>query len=179
MDLPPPQRPDRLPDYTEVCLQALVERNLARHILLGGGLGLADRKVFSFRVAARSAQLEPSGTLPWIDVPLDSFSDLVAGKMVALVERGAPRDFRDIHALCEAKLVSPDDCWSLWLRRQEIAGSDTDMRRARLAVTTHLARIAQHRRLDQVSDPVAREQAAAVRAWFAVTLLAAKSGDMP
>jgi predicted nucleotidyltransferase component of viral defense system len=30
---------------------------------------------------------------------IDSFGDLVASKMVALVERGAPRDFFDIFTL--------------------------------------------------------------------------------
>jgi hypothetical protein len=50
---------------------------------------------FSFQIARRSAQLEPPELAPWTDVLLDSLSDLVASKMVALVERGAPRDFRD------------------------------------------------------------------------------------
>jgi len=45
------------------------------------------------------------------------------------------------------------------------------MERARLAITTHLARIVQHRRLDQVVDPLAREQAAQIRTWFMDTFL--------
>jgi hypothetical protein len=40
MDLPLPQRPHHLPYYSEICLQALVDQGLARHISLGGGLGL-------------------------------------------------------------------------------------------------------------------------------------------
>jgi hypothetical protein len=59
-------------------------------------LAQADKTVFSFQIAQRSAQLQPSDSATWIDVALDSFPDLVAGKMVALIERGAPRDFRDI-----------------------------------------------------------------------------------
>lgn len=47
------------------------------------------KTVFSFQIARRSAQLEPSTPAPWTNVLLDSFPDLVAGKMVALVERGA------------------------------------------------------------------------------------------
>lgn len=228
MDLPLPQRPHQLPDYSEICLRALVDKGLARHISLGGGLGLlhyldyrqtldvdawwaedapaedrrlvaetiesalqpygqvktrawgdvvsiellqAGRKVFSFQIAQRSAQLEPSSITPWIDVPLDSFPDLVASKMVALVERGAPRDFRDIFALCEAGLMTPQGCWDLWTQRQTLAGSDTDLQRARLAVTTHLARIVQHRRLEQVADPLQQEQAAQVRTWFTEVFL--------
>jgi hypothetical protein len=40
--------------------------------------------------------------------------------MVALVEHGAPRDFRDIHTVCMAGLSTPDDCWSLWRQRQAL-----------------------------------------------------------
>src|SRR3954467_1655715 len=60
----------------------------------------SGKTVFSFQIASRSAQLQPPTTLPWSDVALDSLPDLVASKMVALVERGAPRDFRDIYAVC-------------------------------------------------------------------------------
>jgi len=129
------------------------------------------RVVFSFQIARRSAQLEPSAPAPWIPVLLDSFPDLVASKMVALVERGAPRDFRDVHALCQAGLTTPRECWELWRRRQRLAGSDTDADRARLAVETHLARIAQHRPLDRIADPRQRAEAAQVRAWFAQEFL--------
>src|SRR5436305_10207428 len=94
---------------------------------------------------------------------LDSLPDLVASKMVALVERGAPRDFRDIHALCAANLTSASECWDLWRRRQEQAGSDPDPHRARLAVETHLARITQHRPLESIADASQREEAERVR----------------
>jgi hypothetical protein len=227
-----PRRPSRIPEYAEVCLQALVARGLGGAISLGGGLGLLhyldyrtthdvdawwsegcspeDRRcviraveealasfgevktrawgevvsvellregrvVFSFQVAHRSAQLEPSTPSPWAGVPLDSLADLVASKVVALVERGAPRDFRDIFAVCQADLVSPRDCWTLWRRRQTAAGSDVDPGRARLAVETHLARIAQHRRIEQIADPGERGEAERVRAWFAQEFLNAIS----
>lgn len=125
-----------------------------------------DRTVFSFQIAHRSAQLEPSQPAPWGGVLLDSFPDLVAGKMVALVERGAPRDFRDIHALCQAGLITPRERWALWSRRQSAASNDADPARARLAMETHLARIVQHRRLEQIADPDQRGEAERVRAWF-------------
>jgi hypothetical protein len=121
---------------------------------------------FSFQIAQRSAQLEPSGLLPWAKMGLDSFSDLVASKMVALVERGAPRDFRDIYKVCQTGLATPRQCWELWRRRQRLAGSDSDSSRARLAVETHLARIAQHRRLEQIADPQQLAEAERVRNWF-------------
>jgi len=129
-------------------------------------LSRAGSTIFSFQVARRSAQLEPSTLAPWTNVLLDSFADLVASKMVALVERGAPRDFRDIHSLCQAGLTTPHHCWDLWRRRQQLVGSDTDSARARLAVETHLARIAQHRPLVQITDPQRRAEAEEVRRWF-------------
>ena len=124
------------------------------------------RTVFSFQIAHRSAQLEPSVESPWEGVLLDSFPDLVASKMVALVERGAPRDFRDIYALCQAGLGTPEACWQLWRMRQSLAGSDTDVARARLAIETHLTRLELHRPLSQIADPTARAEAERVRCWF-------------
>jgi Nucleotidyl transferase AbiEii toxin, Type IV TA system len=129
------------------------------------------KTVFSFQIASRSAQLQPPTTLPWSDVALDSLPDLVASKMVALVERGAPRDFRDIYAVCRAGLMGPADCWSLWRQRQQKAGSDTDPHRARLAIETHLTRISQHRPLEAIADPDQRTEAEAVRSWFTQELL--------
>jgi hypothetical protein len=126
-----------------------------------------DKPQFSFQVARRSAQLEPSTPAPWAPVLLDSLSDLIAGKMAALVERGAPRDLRDIHALCEAELATPSQCWALWRRRQELAGAETSAARARLAIQTHLARIERHRPLNQIADAAARAQAQGVRGFLA------------
>jgi len=125
-----------------------------------------EKTVFSFQIAHRSAQLEASTPIPWMNMLLDSFPDLLASKMVALVERGAPRDFRDIHALCQAGRTTPQQCWELWQRRQRLARSDTDSARARLAIQTHLARIAQHRPLTQVDDPVKQTEAEQLRTWF-------------
>jgi hypothetical protein len=126
---------------------------------------------FSFQIARRSAQLYPPEPAPWTDVLLESFPDLVASKMVALVERGAPRDFRDIYAVCEAGLTTPVECWQWWKERQRRSDSDTDAARASLAVETHLARIAQHRPLADIDDVVERSAAETVRAWFSSELL--------
>jgi hypothetical protein len=125
-----------------------------------------ERTVFGFQVAHRSAQLAPSRPVPWTDAWLDSLPDLVAAKMVALVERGAPRDFRDVYTLCQAGVTTAKQCWSLWRRRQQLASSDTDTARARLAVQTHLARIALHRPLNQIADPTERAAAERARTWF-------------
>ena len=117
------------------------------------------RTVISFQVARRSAHLEEPISAGWIDVPLDSLADLVASKMVALVERGAPRDFLDIYTLCQAGLLSVARSWALWRRRQTLAGSDADISRAFLAIETHLERIALHRPLEKIEDMQQREQA--------------------
>lgn len=124
------------------------------------------RKVFSFQIAARSVQLQPSAPLPWADSWLDSLDDLIASKMVALVERGAPRDFRDIYTVCRAGLATPTSCWDLWRERQTLAGSDVDMARAALALQIHLERIALHRPLAQIDDPSDRAEAEQLRRWF-------------
>lgn len=124
------------------------------------------KTIFSFQIARRSARLEPPVLAPWTNILLDSFPDLVAGKMVALIERGAPRDFRDIHAICQAGLTTPQECWDLWRRRQRLAESDSESTRARLAVETHLERIAQHRPLAEITDAQKRAEAEAVRRFF-------------
>lgn len=129
-------------------------------------LAETGEKLFSFQIAHRSAQLERSQSAPWVDVKLDSLPDLVASKMVALVERGAPRDFRDIHAVCQAELLTAGECWRLWERRQRLSGSDIDWHRARLAVETHLKRIVLQRPLAEIADPQQRLEAAQVRDWY-------------
>lgn len=129
------------------------------------------KKVFSFQIAQRTAQLQPSSPAPWMDVLLDSFADLLASKMVALVERGAPRDFRDVYAVCQSGLATPAECWRLWRERQQSAESDTDAHRARLAVETHLARIVQHRPLNRIADPDERAQVEQARRWYRTELL--------
>ena len=132
------------------------------------------KTVFSFQIAARTLRLEEPILAGWIDVPLDSLADLVASKMNALVERGMPRDFLDIFTLCQAGLLSMDECWSLWRRRQTLADSDTDVLRARLAIETHLERIALHRPLEQIADLGQREQAEQLRDWFLSEFLQVK-----
>lgn len=123
-------------------------------------------RVFSFQIAERSAQLRAAESVAWTSVPVDSLDDLVASKMTALTERGAPRDFRDIHALCEADLSTPTACWRAWAARQELSGSDRDLQRARLAIETHLARIERHRPLAEIPDADERAAASALRTWF-------------
>jgi predicted nucleotidyltransferase component of viral defense system len=133
-----------------------------------------NKVVFSFQIAARTIRLQEPVSAGWIDVPLDSLPDLLAAKMTALVERGAPRDFLDIYSLCEAGVVTVDECWSTWRQRQVISGDNGDLSRARLAIETHLQRIALHRPLEKIADPGQREQARRVREWFSNVFLDVK-----
>jgi hypothetical protein len=140
-------------------------------------LSQGGKKVFSFQIAARSTRLEQPISAGWIEVPLDSLSDLVASKMVALVERGAPRDFLDIFSLCQTGMLTIDECWLLWRRRQTQAGSDVDLGRARLAIETHLERITLHRPLEQIADLGQRQQASQLRNWYLNDFLQVKKDE--
>lgn len=124
------------------------------------------KTVFSFQIAERSALLEEPRPSPWPGILLDDLSDLVASKMTALVERGAPRDFLDIYHLCEQGIVLPEHCWRLWQTRQEAAEGEADRERALLAIQLHLARIEAHRPLSQIKDRGARESADQLRHWY-------------
>jgi hypothetical protein len=135
-------------------------------------LSEGGRTVFSVQIADRSGRLKPLEHGPWPGgILLDSLDDLVASKMVALVERGAPRDFRDIHAVCGAGLVDPPGCWRLWASRLAASGEQADPRRARLAIRSHLARIEAARPLEGIADTGQREHAAHVRSWIKQELL--------
>ncbi len=140
-------------------------------------LSQAGKTVFSFQIAARTLRLEEPVSAGWINVPLDSLADLVASKMNALVERGAPRDFLDIFTLCQSGLLSVDECWALWFRRQSLSGSDTDAARACLAIETHLERIALHRPLEKIIDLEQRHRAQQLRDWFLDEFLQAKKNE--
>jgi hypothetical protein len=125
------------------------------------------RTVFSFQVARRSAQIGASQPSPWPPVGLDSFEDLVATKMAALIARGAPRDFLDIRELCRVGLASVGECWRLWLLREQKRGvASPDRAMAREAVLLHLSRIERMRPLSDIEDPTDRERAEATRRWY-------------
>jgi len=125
------------------------------------------RTPFSFRIAARSALLRDEVPGVWQgDIRVDSFDDLLASKMAALVNRGAPRDFLDIYTLCNAGQTSISACWQLWQERQHLSGADDDLGRAILAVRANLARIEATRPLAEQPSGAADERSAARRAWF-------------
>jgi hypothetical protein len=123
--------------------------------------------VFSFQIAERSAKLEEPVAGIWPGgISIDSFRDLVASKMVALVERGAPRDFLDIYTLCRQGRCSIVDCWEWWASRQALANENADRKRAAVAIRTHLARLDQVRPLTSINDADQRNAANDLRKWF-------------
>lgn len=77
-------------------------------------LRLEGKAVFSFQIAERNVLLKTPRPSPWPGILLDDLSDLVASKMTALVERGAPRDFLDVYHLCSQSIMTPEACWDLW-----------------------------------------------------------------
>lgn len=135
-------------------------------------LAMAGKTIFSFQIARRSAELHGPVTSPWPgDIWLDSLEDLIASKMVALVERGAPRDFRDVYTLCQNRLTDVSRCWALWAKRQMLADEDAKQQRAVIAIQTHLARIEQARPLNQIVEAEQRLAAEQLRAWFRTEFL--------
>jgi hypothetical protein len=139
-------------------------------------LSQEEKTVFGFQIAFRSQRLEDLNVAGLINVTLDSFEDLVSTKMNALVQRGAPRDFLDIFTICQADLVTIKECWMLWHKRQEMIGNQHDDSKARLAIETHLKRIALQRPLEQIEDPAQRENAYEVREWFVTSFLKVNDG---
>ena len=122
----------------------------------------AGRSVFSFQISARTLQLEPPLPSPWPPLQIETLADNVGAKMNALVQRGAPRDFLDLHELVRTGLVTPADCWRLWQRKNP----DLALAAARAEVTRHLAALEKRRPLAGILDASQRDRAASVRTWF-------------
>ncbi len=58
-------------------------------------------------------EIDPPIRSPWGRFPMETLEDNVASKMMALVSRGAPRDFVDVKAVVDAGLVTAKRCWQL------------------------------------------------------------------
>ena len=123
--------------------------------------------VIYFQIARRSAIIKQPIESPWHPVTLDAFDDLVASKMTALIDRGAPRDFVDIYEICNKELVTISRCWKLWQEREIKRGiSDPDQQTGCEAVLLHLSRIERSRPIEKIVDSDQRDQANKVRMWY-------------
>jgi hypothetical protein len=126
-----------------------------------------NKVIFNFQIAKRSAIIRQPLESPWPPITLDSFDDLVASKMTALIERGAPRDFLDIYEICIKNLVTISRCWELWRERELKRGvTESDQQIGYEAILLHLSRIEKSRPLEKIVDSNQRNQANEVRVWF-------------
>lgn len=121
-----------------------------------------SRKEFSFQIAVRTVQLEAPQPSAWPPIAIETLYDNAGSKMNALVNRGAPRDFLDIKRVVDSGLLSVDECWALWARKNPGQAIDAARRRVLLA----LANLSDRRPLDSIADPYEREQATALRDWY-------------
>jgi hypothetical protein len=120
------------------------------------------RKVFSFQISSRTRYLDAPRPADWAPVLIETLRDNIASKMVALVERGAPRDLRDVYELCARDMITIDECWQLW--KDKTSGADD--REGRDKVLFHVERLELQRPLERIASPHERANAAALRQWF-------------
>lgn len=118
------------------------------------------KTVFSVQIADRDVELASPVPGPWHPVRIESLRDNIASKLTALVERGAPRDFTDIHAVIAANILSIDEAWALWQQRNP----RLDLEQAKAQVLKHLESIAARRPLDALT-PEQRETVGEARRW--------------
>ena len=102
MLFPPPTPPASLGTYAREVLEYFAGHEAASDIVIGGGIALAH--YLDYR---DTFDLDATLVAAWSPVRIESLRDNVASKMTALVERGAPRDLRDIHELCRRAWAAP------------------------------------------------------------------------
>jgi hypothetical protein len=119
------------------------------------------RKLFSFQASIRTIGLDAPRPSAWAPLRLETFRDNLAGKMNALVGRGAPRDFVDVAEVCGRGLVTPADCWELW----QLKNPGRPRLEAVADVLRHLNGIELRRPLDRL-PATERDRAAAVRRFI-------------
>jgi hypothetical protein len=120
------------------------------------------QKVFSFQIARRDRYLEAPLPSPWGLILIESFLDNVAAKMVALVDRTAPRDLVDLYEVVTRGLIGLEDCWDLYLRKRP----DADLEAAKQQVLERLEQIEARRPLESIANPEGRAYAQAIRTWY-------------
>lgn len=121
-----------------------------------------ENKHFSFQIAHRSTQIEPAITSAWDPIQIETLKDNMASKMVALVGRGAPRDFTDIKHIIDSAAATPDTLWKLW----QLKNPDANIHSARNSVYKNLLLIEKRRPLESIPDVTSRKQAQDLRLYF-------------
>ena len=128
---------------------------------------------FSFQIALRDIQLEPYLPSGWGNVSIESLNDNLASKMCALVDRGYPRDFRDVRRAARDLDVAIGELWRLWQQK------NTERSRwdAKALARSNLEAIMRRRPLDAIANPDERREADEVRQWFLNEFLTDDAGN--
>jgi len=129
------------------------------------------KKRFSFQIAVRAVELEPPVASAWPPILIETLPDNIGGKMNALVERGAARDFLDVKHIVTSGLATPAQCWALWQRKNPAE----EVPAGRSKVLFQLAALGLRRPLDSIADPRDRDVARATRQWFRREFLGANA----
>lgn len=120
------------------------------------------QKMFSFQISTRTRYLDAPKQCDWGAVLIETLRDNVASKMTALVERGAPRDLRDVYELCTRQVLGIEECWQLWHDKNP----ERETQEGREKVLFHVERLDLQRPLEKISSPDDRASAGALRQWF-------------
>lgn len=120
------------------------------------------KTIFTFQIAVRTVELEPPTESQWPPILLESLRDNLGSKMNALVYRGAARDFLDIREAVRRGLLTVEDCWELWARKNP----QGDRHSARAMVLKHLEALEMRRPLDEIPDAEERAAASQAREWL-------------
>jgi hypothetical protein len=118
------------------------------------------KNVFSFQIATRDVALDPPLPSAWEPLLIETLRDNVGSKMNALADRGAPRDFIDIHELVQAGVCTIRECWELW----QMKNPGADLGEAKDKVMQKISELEARTPLDRV--PEERRAAAAQRRAF-------------
>ena len=142
-----------------------VERREWRSVLAFDILDRDRDRVFGVQIAERDVELEEPVESPWSPLDIETLVDNIASKMVALVDRGAPRDFTDISEVVRGALATVDECWALWQRK-----TGADIEQAKLQLLHHLGALEARRpigRLPEEHRPAVEE----ARRWYREQLI--------
>jgi hypothetical protein len=120
-----------------------------------------SQKLFSFQISQRTRYLDQPVPSAWQPVLIETLRDNVASKMTALVERGAPRDLRDVFQLCHHGIATIDECWSVW----RIKNPQREPSEGPEKVLFYIEKLELMRPLDKLPQET-RSAAAALRQWY-------------
>lgn len=131
-----------------------------------------NKKIFSWQISSRTKKLDAYIPSPYGILKIETLKDNLASKMCALVARGAPRDFLDIHTAIKHNLTSWENCWTLWKAKNP----GKEQRLAEQNIAMSLTGIEIRRPLPSVPEEQ-RARAAELRSFFRNHLPALKEKE--